>query len=74
MNGLYPHGTGTQMPFVDKQWHLPPYSNKTDASEQNFALPNGHQIAKVKLNEKIALGYCPRFNEYVQMNLDRTAD
>jgi hypothetical protein len=28
--GLYPLGTGPKMPSVDRQYHLPPYSNNTD--------------------------------------------
>jgi hypothetical protein len=29
--GLYPPGSGPRMPIVDKIWHIPPYSNKTDS-------------------------------------------
>lgn len=28
--GLYPAGTGPRLSYVDKIWHIPPYSNKTD--------------------------------------------
>lgn len=28
--GLYPPGTGPRITFVDRELHLPPYSNKTD--------------------------------------------
>lgn len=28
--GLYPPGTGPRLTYVDRELHLPPYSNKTD--------------------------------------------
>jgi hypothetical protein len=30
MSGLYPDGQGPRIPYVDRPYHLPPYSNKTD--------------------------------------------
>jgi len=64
MYGLYPAGTGPKMSYVNRNYHLPPYSNKTDSQEQNFALPNGHQQIKTKVNEHIILSDCPNYEKF----------
>lgn len=46
--GLYPPGTGPRLTPVNKSYHLPPYSNKSDVEERNFAFSHGFQPIKVK--------------------------
>ena len=62
--GLYPPKTGPHLPFAERKWHLPPYTNKTNIEEQNFALPNGHQPMPFKQNEHIIMRTCPNFAKY----------
>lgn len=62
MYGLYPPKTGPRLTYVDRIWHIPPYSNKTDDEEQNYALPSGHQPIIIKQNSLIMLSdSCPNF-------------
>ena len=74
MHGFYPPGTGQKLNQVEKlDEHLPPYSNKTDITEQNFALPNGQATINIKRAEKILLNpySCPNYEQMVQDNIDR---
>lgn len=50
--GIYPSGAGPKMPYVKRNFHIPPYDNNTshDIDEQNFAFPYGHQLIPVKYN------------------------
>lgn len=66
--GLYPSGTGPRITYVDRYLHLPPYANKTDAEEQNYAFPNAFQPIKVKVNEKVMLANCPNYDIYERQN------
>lgn len=54
-NGIYPLGNGPKLIYVDRPYHLPPYSNISDSTEQNFALPKGGNIMVVKLNSTLML-------------------
>ena len=36
--GLYPLGYGPKIQSVPKEYHLPPFSNTTDSSEETFTL------------------------------------
>lgn len=67
--GLYPAGTGPRMSYVDRIWHIPPYSNKTDHEEQNYAFPNKYQPIKVKQSQKIMVSDCPNYEKFVNQNL-----
>ncbi len=49
--GLYPLGKGEKMPEVDQSYHLPPYSNTSDSSEQIFSLPKGHRTIPIFEND-----------------------
>lgn len=66
--GLYPPGSGTRLTYVNRSLHLPPYSNKTDIEEQNYALPKGYQPIKVKQNQKIMLTDCPNYSKFQKQN------
>lgn len=72
--GLFPNGTGPRMTFIDSSWHRPPYSNKTDDEEQNYAFPHAFQPIKVKQNKKILLVDCPNTDKYINQNLEKYAD
>lgn len=62
--GLYPPQTGPRLPPVERSWHLPPYSNKTNIDEQNYALPNGHQPMPFRQNENLIVRSCPNYVKY----------
>ena len=55
---MYPLGSGPRMLLVDLKYHLPPYTNKTDDLEQNFALPNGYQPIPIKFDPKFMKRSC----------------
>jgi hypothetical protein len=60
--GLYPNGTGPRLTLVDREWHLPPFSNKSDVQEQNYAFPGSFQPIPVKQNPRVMLQDCPNAN------------
>lgn len=68
MYGLYPFGTGARLTYVNSYLHIPPYSNKTDDPEQNYALPNAHSVIPVKINEKIITCDCPNYDKIEAKN------
>lgn len=39
--GMYPEGTGTQLPNLDQKLLVPPYKYNDDINERKFALPLG---------------------------------
>lgn len=68
--GLYPPQTGPRLTFVDRYLRIPPYSNKSDIDEQNYALPNAHQPVRVKTSEKAILSNCPNYMKFVDQNFE----
>lgn len=72
--GLYPSGQGTKLPYVDRPYHLPPYAtNKTDIDEQNYALPNAHQIIPIKFDDKVVLKDCTNWDDLVNKVYEKKA-
>lgn len=69
--GIYPPGEGPRIPFIDQKYHLPPYSNKSNVDEQNYALPNGHQPIEVKINNRVLVTDCPNYQKFVDQNMQR---
>ena len=43
---------------MDKKYRLPPFNNKTDIDEQNFALPFAYQDIPIKFNQAIMKDSC----------------
>ena len=68
LEGFYPLGSGPRLVLVDKEYHLPPYSNTTDDAEQNFALPNGYQDIPIKFDPKLMKKDCAGEAEQKQKN------
>lgn len=56
--GVYPLGTGPKLAQVDKQYYIPPFTNKTDDKERNYALPNGYQVIPVKFDQRVMMDDC----------------
>lgn len=48
--GVYQPGNGPRLDYVQRKYHLPPFTNQTDIEEQNFAFPLGHQHIVMKFN------------------------
>jgi hypothetical protein len=55
---VYPAGTGQKLIAVDRQYYIPPFSNKTDDQERNFALPNGYQVVPIKFDQRLMMDDC----------------
>jgi hypothetical protein len=73
MYGLYPLGNGPKLPYVDRPYHLPPYStNQVDIKEQNFALPLGLQPIQVQVDPKVMLADCDNWDELVEKSKQRS--
>ena len=72
--GLYPAGTGPKLIQVDKQYYIPPFSNKTDDRERNYALPNGHQIIPIKFDQKVMMDDCLHQRDYITKNIETQLD
>jgi hypothetical protein len=58
------------MPTVDSSYHLPPYSNNSDSSEQLFALPEGYRTIPVYVNEDIDLTDCANIKKEQEKNIN----
>ena len=58
MEGLYPAGTGPKMIDVPSHYHLPPFNNKTDIDEPNFALKEGYQPIKINFDSQLMGQVC----------------
>ena len=53
--GLYPPGNGPKLQYVQRKYHLPPFTNQTDLDEQNFAFPEGHQHIMINFDSNLML-------------------
>ena len=69
--GICPLASGAKLHLVDLKYHLPPYNNKTDDIEQNFALPNGYQPIPIKFNPKFMKLLCENQDAEKQKNKER---
>lgn len=59
---------------MDKQYYIPPFNNKTDDREHNFALPNGHQIIPIKFDQRVMMDDCQNQRDYITRNIEIQLD
>ncbi len=57
------------MPYADRKYHLPPYTNKTDIAQQNVALPLAHQPVQISNDDKVILRDCSTYDDMVAKNI-----
>lgn len=68
--GLYPLGFGAKRLNVPKEYNIPPFSMSEDASDNVFALPEGHLPFIVNINDSVIMTDCQNWDKLVQSNVD----
>lgn len=68
--GMYQLGNGQKLEPAENKYRIPPYSYKTDADEDTFALPKGELIKTISYNSALVED-CPNEGKEYQNNIQR---